>query len=167
LAFVENVEEFWLTYHVGPDGGWVVKSRATIWNSIGRLGFASRSAMLASSSFLIWVVSAAIGYKFSGDSGLIAATLAGVVCLVASELALIVLQLLRDPKLVLHGVVIGMMIRMGLPLLVGGFLQLNNQGLANAGLLYYVLVFYLATLLVETALVVSHLQNSHRSQGSL
>jgi hypothetical protein len=138
-----------------------------IWIGIGRLGFPSRAALLGVTAFVIWTVSAFVGYEFAGSSGLIAATLAGVVCLVASELALVVLELFRDPKLALHGVVVGMMIRMGLPLLVGLFLQLNNEALANAGLLYYVLIFYLATLLVETALVVSHLQNSHRSPGAL
>lgn len=144
-----------------------MKSSETIWSVLGRLGFASRAALLAAVTAVVWAISALVGFKVTGHSGLLAATLAGIVCLVSSELALVAVALFRDPKMALHAVLIGMLIRMGLPLLVGGFLQLNNETLASAGLLYYVLIFYLATLLVETALVVSYLQNCHRSPGAL
>jgi hypothetical protein len=122
-------------------------------------------ALVAVWLLMIWAVTASIAFRLSGEWGFWAATVAAGLCLASAEAALLILALLQGPNLALYGVLIGMLVRMGVPLIAGGVIYLVNQPLASAGLLYYVLIFYLATLVVETVLILSQIQNQSRSIG--
>ena len=59
---------------------------------------------------------------------------------------------LRGPQQVLALVLVGMMVRMGIPLAAALTVCFCGGPLANAGFLYYLVVFYPVTLTAETFL---------------
>lgn len=144
----------------------IVSTTAKLWDGLGRLSLPARAALLGVWLIVVWAAIAPISLRMHEEMGFLAATLAAGICLVSAELALLIWEFLRAPALALYGVLVGMLVRMGLPLIIGGALHLANKPLADAGLLYYVLVFYLATLIVETVLILAQLQNNARVTGS-
>ncbi len=94
-----------------------------------------------------------LAWAVSGNrAGLSAAAGAGGVCLLAAWMALVLSEPLRRPQHVLALVLVGMMIRMGIPLAAALTVFFLGGPLADAGFLYYVVVFYAVTLIVETFL---------------
>ncbi len=94
-----------------------------------------------------------LGWAISGNrTGLFAAAAAGGVCLLAALAALAVSEPLRRPQHTLALVLLGMLIRMGIPLGAALTVYFHGGPLANAGFLYYLVVFYPVTLTVETFL---------------
>ncbi len=94
---------------------------------------------------LAWVIS-------GNQGGVIAGAAAAGVCLLAASIALGVSEPLRRPQDVLALVLVGMMIRMGIPLAAALIVVFRGGPLADAGFLYYVVVFYAVTLVAETFL---------------
>jgi hypothetical protein len=84
--------------------------------------------------------------------GLLAAAVAGGVCLLAGLTALALSEPLRRPQYLLALVFVGMMIRMGIPLAAALAVYFLGGPLAEAGFLYYVVLFYAVTLITETFL---------------
>lgn len=105
---------------------------------------------------VLGVVGAALAfwrYSEAGRPGVSAALLATGVCLVGSVGAFLATALMRSPQAVVGGVLIGMMFRMGLPLVI---LLSTFQGggpLIAAGLVTCFLLCYPVGLLTETLLV--------------
>ncbi len=94
-----------------------------------------------------------LGWAISGNrTWLFAAAAAGGVCLLAALAALAVSEPLRRPQHTLALVLLGMLIRMGIPLGAALTVYFHGGPLANAGFLYYLVVFYPVTLTVETFL---------------
>jgi hypothetical protein len=113
---------------------------------------AARAAALWVATLALGVLVAPVAGLLGGGAGIAASAVAGAACLAGATTALVLCDLLRGPHLALHGILLGMMVRMGLPLgcaLIGHFAV---PALANAGLLFYLLVFYPVTLAIETAL---------------
>jgi len=81
-----------------------------------------------------------------------AASLAAVICIVPMVVALLLTYLMRSPQLVLGSVVLGMMVRMGVPLAALLALKASGSPMIGAGTAYYFLAFYLPLLAVETVL---------------
>jgi hypothetical protein len=85
----------------------------------------------------------------------ITALLAGLaICLLAGLLSLVVAQLLPGPELAIVAVMLGTLLRLGIPI---GFLlvtYLLGGVLADGGLAYYLLVLYPIMLAVETYLTI-------------
>lgn len=127
-------------------------------------GLALQSAvLLLAVAALYGLISPVVAY-LGGAVGLAAAAIAAGLCLLGAGLALGVCRLFRDPRHALHGVLIGMLLRMGIPLFSALAFLLQGGPLAKAGLLVYLLVFYLVTLSVQTALSLpSDEQPQHRS----
>jgi hypothetical protein len=84
--------------------------------------------------------------------GFLAGLAAGGVCLLAAWMALYSSEPLRRPQQMLTLVIVGMMIRMGIPLIAALAIFYLGGPLADAGFLYYLIVFYPVTLTVETLL---------------
>ena len=84
----------------------------------------------------------------------VAAAVGLLFCLLGGLGSLLVCELFRDPDLVMYRVLIGTMLRMGLPL--GLFLVVYYRGgtLVEAGLGFYVIGFYLIMLTTETLMLV-------------
>jgi hypothetical protein len=93
------------------------------------------------------------GWVISGNrAGVLAAAAAGGVCLLGAWTALALSEPLRRPQHLLALVLVGMMIRMGIPLAAALAVYFRGGPLADAGFLYYVVGFYPVTLAAETGL---------------
>ena len=99
---------------------------------------------------LAWPLFAVVGYARSGLAGILAALLAGGVCCVGALAGLLMAGRLGLGAHAVTGILLGMMLRMGIPL--GACLVLLALGgpLVEAGALVMILVYYLLTLLAET-----------------
>ena len=94
-----------------------------------------------------------LGVAISGNrNGFLAGAAAGGVCLLAAWTALGLCEPFRRPKHMLAFVLVGMMIRIGIPLAAALTVYFIGGPLADAGFLYYAIVFYPLTLAVETFL---------------
>ena len=113
---------------------------------------AVRGAVLVSVVLVLLALVGPVGWALDGPTGVAAATAAAALCFVGTALALGLSHLLRAPKHVLHGVLLGMIARMGIPLACGLAIHLQDGSLAQGHFLHYLLVFYPVTLAVETFL---------------
>jgi hypothetical protein len=125
----------------------------------GRLHRLPRNSLLAREVLLgVFVLTTAaivlpIGWSVSGNSsGFVAGAAAGGVCLLASCIALASSEPLRRPRQILALVLVGMLVRMGIPLAAALTVYFAGGPLADAGFLYYLVLFYPLTLTVETFL---------------
>jgi hypothetical protein len=89
-----------------------------------------------------------------GQSGVLAAAVAAIVCLGAGLVALTCFALFRDPQVAFTGVGLAMLIRMAIPMATGVVLTKLGGPLAEAGVFGMIVGFYLVGLLVETLLAV-------------
>jgi len=114
-------------------------------------------------SHVLWLVGSLLGsaavilpsaHAWQAGSGVLSAAVAGVTCLVAGLMALLLGACCRGPNQILAQVLLAMMARMGVPLLVCVIVYVQRGRLAEAGFVYYLLAFYLVTLIVETVLQV-------------
>jgi hypothetical protein len=94
-----------------------------------------------------------LGYSISNNPfGLTAGLAAAGGCLLAAYLALGICDRFRRPEHVLAFVLVGMAIRMGIPLVSALVVVFLGRPLADAGYFYYLMVFYPVMLAAETAL---------------
>jgi hypothetical protein len=124
--------------------GWLERLR--------RQGWGAQSAVLALAVLAVYGVVAPVAKHLDGLRGLGAAAVAAGLCLLGAGSALVAGRRLRGPNDVLLRLLVGMPLRMGLPLAIGLMCHFRGGVLAEAGLLYYLLVFYPVTLGVETTL---------------
>jgi hypothetical protein len=115
-------------------------------------GVRTRTAVLTLTVFVAFAAAAPVVFHMGGAMGLTAAGVAAALCLLGAGTALVVSDLIREPQHALAALLIGMMARMGVPLLFGLVTHLRGGPLADAGLLYYLLMFYPVTLIVEIGL---------------
>ena len=112
-------------------------------------GVAAKAVVLSTAVVIAFLVASPVVVHIQGATGLAAALLSASLCLLGAVLALAVGRWFADPK---SAVMVGMAVRMAVPLSVVLIMQLRGGPLVDAGLIYYLLVFYPVTLLVETAL---------------
>ncbi len=114
-----------------------------------------RAAVLGVAEVMAAAVILPLGWVISRNwTGVFAGAVAGGVCLLAAWMALAVSEPLRKPPRMLTFVLVGMMIRMGVPLVAALTVFFMGCPLADAGFLYYLVGFYPVTLTVETFLSV-------------
>ncbi len=108
-------------------------------------------------------IALSVGWAASGSrQSLAAGGLAWGVCTLAATIALVAGEPLRKPQHVIASVVLGMTVRMGIPLAAAIFFR---QGpLADAGVLYYLILFYTLTLITETLLSLPEKKNTSSRQ---
>ena len=116
-------------------------------------GLGTQTAVLTAAVLLVYALVAPVAVSLSGAAGLAAAAVAAALCLTAAVLALVVCRRFRGPDHTLQSILAGMLLRMGIPMAVGFFLQMQGGPLAEAGVMVYLVVFYPVTLFVETALL--------------
>jgi hypothetical protein len=97
---------------------------------------------------------AAFGYTRAGLVGVEAAAVAGGICWLGAAPSLFLMGWLRGGPHVVSGVLLGMLIRMGLPLAIGLLLAQTGGPLAKAGVFGMIVGYYLVGLLIETLLSV-------------
>jgi|GEM_PF-5908917 len=93
----------------------------------------------------------------SGTDGVIVALVAAVTCWVSSCAALILTTVMCSKNPDITGVMAGMLLRTGVPLVVAFILNQSSSFMATNGIFGWILVFYLVTLFVETILSVRYL----------
>lgn len=112
-----------------------------------------RAIILGGVALLAAAVVLPFGWLISGNRmGLFAGAAAGGVCLLAAWTALFLSSPLRMPQYVLSLVLVGMMVRMGIPLAAALTVHFLGGPLANAGFLRYLVVFYPIMLAAEAFL---------------
>ena len=123
-------------------------------------------AVLTAAVLLVYAGVAPVAAGLSGPHGLGAAAAAAGLCLVGAGLALVACRLFRDPKYALYAVLVGMLLRMGIPLSFALAVCLHGGPAAEAGLWVYLIVFYPVALWVETALSLAS-RDGQRPGGGL
>lgn len=116
------------------------------------LSLPKRTAVLAIAVVLLYAIVAPVAWLLAGWSGTLAAAAAAGVCLLGAAPALWICCVVRAPKPVVYGWLLGMVFRTGIPLAFALTVRLKGGGLVEAGVLYYLVVFFTVTLGVETVL---------------
>jgi len=110
--------------------------------------------VLAGTALLSGLVVLAVAYAANGPAGLAAALFAAALCLVSGVLSLFASSAASRATTPLGGLLIGMMIRMALPLAAVMAIYYRGGWLVGAGMIYDVLAFYMITLAAETWIAV-------------
>lgn len=115
-------------------------------------GWGARWLWLTAAVIGLLVPAGSIGFAYAGPWGLIAAGVAAIVCWFAASLALALAAFVSGPNAALAVMLLGMAIRMSLPL--GMFFWLRQYAeLTQAGFVLQLGLFYLLMLAVETWLM--------------
>ena len=111
--------------------------------------------LLCVSLLVALLVALPIAWATKGASGLAAAVVANLACLLGGVIALWVCGRFAEPAAVVASVLVGILIRMGLPLAVFIATYFRGGMVVDGGLVFYLLFFYLVMLFVETKLIVA------------
>lgn len=115
-------------------------------------GLSLRLALMAAAVAAAFGLTVPVALHIGGVMAVTAAALAAGLCLLGAGSALFIGDRLRGPHIALAALLLGMILRMGLPLTAGLIIHLHGGPLAQAGLLWYLVVFYPITLTVGTIL---------------
>ena len=107
------------------------------------------SAALLCAAGPLWTV----GGLISGLPGVITVTAALGTCLLGNLSAIVLSHQFRDPRHVMQQVLIGFMLRTGIPLFACMLAYLRVGMLAESGFVYYIMSFYFVALTVEIVLL--------------
>jgi hypothetical protein len=105
-----------------------------------------------------------IGHWRAGYRGVAAALVAAATCWAGAAAALILGGVLQSTKNAVHGILLGMVFRMGVPLAVGLVLHRWEGPLAEAGVFGMILGFYFVTLAAETLLSLRMVASADKNQ---
>ncbi len=126
--------------------------RVNIVQAVARWGVVARTAALFAAVAVAYLIVAPVAWAIGGATGLLGSAVAAGLCLAGATLALLVSFILRGPNFALQNLLLGMLLRMGVPLALGLALHTQVDQLAAGGMLYYLVGFYFVTLTVETVL---------------
>jgi hypothetical protein len=130
----------------------------------------NRGLAVQSAALGVWMLAACalvapVAAWHSGPAGMITAAVAATFCLLGAEAALVLARRFRGPESAWKGMLLGMLPRMGIPLVFGVICQLRGGMLAQAGLLVYLVVFYPVALWAETILCLRGGAGAERPRG--
>ena len=80
-------------------------------------------------------------------------------------MALVISSRFHDPGQAYAGVLLGMLVGMGLPLVVGIICQLSGGDLSRSGVMFYLLFFFPITLTAKTVLSLPIASHMHLENG--
>ena len=121
---------------------------------IGEMGLAAQAASMTLVIANLCLVSLPVAISVSGADGIVAASLAAVIVSVASATGIAIGGLCCGKHEAIMRLLLGMVIRMLVPLVACAAVLVLSQRMTNAGFALYVLVFYLLALPIETAMAV-------------
>jgi hypothetical protein len=127
-------------------------------NRFRRIG--SACAVLSALVLIAWLIDAFITTSALNRSTWCVSGLAAGICWFGGVCSLILLHGVRVHGSPLVGALLGMLIRMAIPLTIGAVLVTQGGSLACAGLFGQLVVFYLITLAAETCISVALLRRS-------
>ncbi len=108
---------------------------------------------------------AAWKYNSHGVDGLLASGLAWAICAGGALIALLGTCMFRGPSGAMAGMAVGMLFRMGIPLVIAIMISQAGGPLADAGFFSCVLCFYLVGLVAETVLVLPVVQARNNAKA--
>ncbi|MBN2024244.1 MAG: hypothetical protein JW809_15785 [Pirellulales bacterium] len=114
--------------------------------------FGVRSLILAAALAACFALVSPVAWGLGGLRGLAASGLAAGCCLLGSWLALAVGEPFRRRRQILPAMLLGMVFRMGIPLLFGLAVHLRGGPLVHGGFLYYLVLFFEVALITEIVL---------------
>jgi len=120
------------------------------WRSLKPISLAARFGWLFTVVAIVYAPMALVAGYTSGSMGVWAASIATLICLGAASAALLVTEVFRSPETMLAGMLVGMLARMGVPLVFCLALSLRRGPLVDAGVITYLLIIYMPILAVET-----------------
>jgi len=123
-------------------------------------GLAAQAMWLFGSVAALYVLLAPLAYALHGTEALVAAAVAAGICVFGSFGALVAMQVLKGPAMLIGGVVLGMFLRMAVPLVFCWIVYLQPSLLTRAGMVFYVLAFYMVTLTVDATITALRVENS-------
>ena len=127
------------------------------------LGIVGRFVLLAFVMFVALVVALPLAFSLSGPMGGWTAFAAAAIVWFASAVGMLIGEMfngfLRGANEALVKLLLGMMIRMAIPLAACMIVHLSNGPLAAAGFVFYVLGFYLVALPIDTFMSVAEISN--------
>lgn len=139
----------------------------TLESWVKRLGswtLPSRAALLSGALILFYALIAPLAWWLHGGLGFVAASLATAVCLAACWLALVLTELMADAAQPAVALLVGMMIRMSVPLMTCLLVTLRKPQLNEAGFAWYLIGAFLIGLMLETVLAVGQLKALNEEQ---
>jgi len=126
-----------------------------MWARLAGLRLLGQVFVLAAMVALGWLLLCPLSYGLSGVDGLVASAVAALVCLAGGELGLLVAAAFRGPMAAMNGAVLGMLVRMVVPLFGGVAIHLMVPRLADAGFVFYLVAFYMVDLAAEIMLLLA------------
>ena len=121
--------------------------------------------LLLAAIALVSIPTGLIAYFQVGINGVWATVLAASVCSLGGGIAFALQFLLRDPKFLLAQILVGFLLRMGLPLVTCFILYGINSPLAKAGFVYCLMPIYGVLLAVETLTLLATMPNNEPAQA--
>ena len=112
---------------------------------------------------LVFPVFAWFGHHQHGWDGVASSGVAAGVCWLGAVVAWVLGGSLGRGGMAAHGVLLGMLFRMGIPLAVGIALDRRGGPLADAGVFGMILIYYFVTLVAETAVSLKLLPPAKKS----
>jgi hypothetical protein len=125
----------------------------------------ARGAALWIGSLTVTALVVPLALLLGGAGAAVDATLAAAVCLGAATTSWALRAIIQGPSLAIHGVMLGMIARMGIPLGFAAAYCLRPGGLGNQRFLYYLLGFYLLTLVIDTVVSLPGKEKSSAASG--
>ncbi len=128
-----------------------------------RQRLAARCGVLVGVVLVAWLVLLPVALSMGNRPGMLAESLAAAVCLISGLLALVVQGMRLGGQLAVAQVLLGMALRMSLPLVAAIAVRLSGSHLLEAGFLVWLIAFYFVGLLVEVPLALAGLPNSSKA----
>lgn len=135
-----------------------MKTTGSFQHRLQEMGPWGRASVLVASLSLAGAIVAAVAGWVGGISGLLAALYALLLCALPALFSLALGEVFRGPDGALYSLLLGMLLRLGIPLV--GFLTAYVWGgpLVEGGLVFCLLVLYPIMLTVETVLLTAQVQ---------
>jgi hypothetical protein len=124
-----------------------------------QIGLPGRAGLLGLVAVLVGAMVAPVAGLLHGWHGVLAAAIAGLVCLAGATTALLVSELLRGSQYAVLSLLLGMAARLSAPLVLALVCRLQGGVLDERSILVCLLIFYPVTLAVETALALPSSQD--------
>lgn len=128
--------------------------KGSIAGAQGRFGSLFACALLVAVMLIGFAVIGGLAFARKGIVGVAASGVAALTCTITGIIALLLAVGLRGSRYAVYGLLVGMLLRFGVPLGVATVFEAAHGPLAAAGLFGYMVVFFLLALVTETALAV-------------
>jgi hypothetical protein len=118
-----------------------------------KLNLAFKELILILFVVALFAVIGPIALLLKGATSLCAVALSALICLAGAASAICVCHLMNKTGHALQGMLWGISLGTGFPLVFGIIVHFFGGPLSTAGFIYYLLIFYLPTLTLKTILV--------------